>query len=112
MLDQLKIGAKGAVQAMDEGQGQAQSSVEQARNASDAITEISRVVTEISEMNSLIATAAEEQRIVTEEMNRNVVNINSESHLTLQNSRETSAAAEQIGVLSSQMQQVVSRFKI
>jgi methyl-accepting chemotaxis protein len=112
MLDQLKTGAKGAVQAMDEGQGQAQSSVEQAKNASDAITEITRVVTEISEMNSLIATAAKEQHIVTEEMNRNVVNVNSESHLILQHSRETSAAAEQIGVLSSQMQQVVSRFRI
>lgn len=112
MLDQLKTGAKGAVQAMNEGQGQAQSSVQQAKDTSEAITEITRVVTEISEMNSLIATAAKEQHIVTEEMNRNVVNINSESHLTLQYSRETSAAAEQIGVLSSQMHQVVSRFTI
>ena len=112
MLDILKIGAKDAVKAMDEGQGQAQSSVEQAKNASDAITEISRVVTQISEMNSLIATAAEEQRIVTEEMNRNVVNISTESNATLQNSRETSEAAKVISALSSQMQEIVSRFKI
>ncbi len=112
MLDRLKTGAKDAVHAMVEGQGQAQSSVEQAKNASDAITEITRAVTEISEMNSLIATASEEQRIVTEEMNCNVVKINTESHETLQKSNETSAAAEKISDLSSQMQQVVSRFKI
>jgi methyl-accepting chemotaxis protein len=112
MLNRLKTGAKDAVQAMDEGQEQAQNSVEQAKNASDAITEITRVVTEISEMNSLIATAAEEQRIVTEEMNRNVVKINTESQATLQNSIETTAAAEQIGTLSSQMQQIVSRFNL
>jgi methyl-accepting chemotaxis protein len=112
MLEQLKTGAKDAVQAMDEGQGQAQSSVEQAKNASDAITEISRVVTEINEMNTLIAVASEEQRIVTEEMNRNVVRINSQSHSTLQNSRETTEAAHTINALSSQMQQMVSRFKI
>jgi methyl-accepting chemotaxis protein len=112
MLDQLKIGAKDAVLAMDEGQGQAQSSVEEAKNASDAITEISRVVTEINEMNTLIAVASEEQRIVTEEMNRNVVRINSQSHSTLQNSRETTEAAHTINALSSQMQQMVSRFKI
>jgi methyl-accepting chemotaxis protein len=110
MLNRLKTGAKDAVQAMDEGQQQAKSSVEQAKNASDAITEITRVVTEISEMNSLIATASEEQRIVTEEINRNVVKISTESHSTLQNSLETTAAAEKISGLSSQMQQIVSRF--
>jgi methyl-accepting chemotaxis protein len=112
MLDRLKTGAKDAVQAMDEGQEQAKSSVEQAKNASDAITEITRVVAEISDMNSLIATAAEEQRIVTEEMNMNVVKINTESHSTLQNSRETFAVAEKISLLSSQMEQIVSRFKV
>jgi methyl-accepting chemotaxis protein len=58
------------------------------------------------------ATAAEEQRIVIEEMNRNVVKINTESHAILQNSYETSAAAEKISTLSSQMQQIVSRFKL
>jgi methyl-accepting chemotaxis protein len=112
MLDQLKTGAKDAVQAMDEGQAQAQSSVEQAKNASDAITEISRVVTKINEMNALIAIASEEQRIVTEEMNRNVVRIDSQSHLTLQNSHETTEAAHTINALSSKMQQMVSHFKI
>jgi methyl-accepting chemotaxis protein len=112
MLDQLKTGAKDAVQAMDEGQAQAQNSVEQAKNASDAITEISHVVTKINEMNALIAIASEEQRIVTEEMNRNVVRIDSQSHSTLQNSRETTEAAHTINALSSQMQQMVSRFKI
>jgi hypothetical protein len=41
-----------------------------------------------------------------------MVKINSESHLTLQNSFETTAAADTTSALSSQKQQIVSRFKI
>lgn len=112
MLDKLKTGANDAVQAMDEGHEQAQSSVEQAKNASDAINEITTAVTSISDMNTQIATAAEEQSAVAEEMNRSVVQISSEAEVTLENTRETSAAATQVESLASSMQVVVSRFKM
>lgn len=112
MLDKLKVGASGAVKAMTEGHEQAQYSVEQAKNASDSIDKITHAVTAINEMNTQIATAAEEQSAVAEEMNRSVVQISSEADGTLQNTRETSAAAEQVGNLSSSMQDIVSRFKV
>jgi len=112
MLDKLKTGASDAVLAMERGHEQAQSSVEQASNASNAIDEITQAVASISEMNTQIATAAEEQSSVAEEMNRSVVQISSEADATLQNTRETSAAAEQVGALSHSMQQIISRFKI
>jgi len=112
MLDRLKSGAKDAVQAMDDGHEQAQSSVEQAKKTNDAIIEITQAVTSISEMNTQIATAAEEQSAVAEEMNRSVVQISSEADATFENTSETSTAAEQIDALSSSMQEIVSRFKI
>ncbi len=111
MLDKLKTGASDAVSAMEQGHVQAQSSVEQASKASNAIDDITRAVASISEMNTQIATAAEEQSSVAEEMNRSVVQISSEANATLQKTQETSAAAEQVGVLSTSMQQVISRFK-
>jgi len=112
MLDKLKAGASEAVKVMDEGHVQAQSSVEQAKNASDSIDEITHAVTAINEMNIQIATAAEEQSVVAEEMNRSVVQISSEAETTLESTRETSEAAEQVRILSSNMQEIVSRFKV
>lgn len=112
MLDKLKTGASDAVKAMDEGHEQAQSSVEQAKNVSDAITKITSAVASINEMNTQIATAAEEQSAVANEMNRSVVQINTEAESTLKNTQETSAASSQVENLSSNLQDIVSRFKI
>lgn len=111
-LDRLKVGTNDAVNAMNEGHQQAQNSVEQARHTSESIAEITRAVASISEMNTQIATAAEEQSAVADEMNRSVVQINTEAESTLDNTRETNAAAEQIMGLSSNMQEIVARFKL
>jgi methyl-accepting chemotaxis protein len=112
MLDKLKAGAGDAVKAMADGYEQAQNSVEQAKGASNSIDKITHVVTAINDMNTQIATAAEEQSAVTEEINRNIVKISNEADGTLQDTRETSAAAEQIENLSSSLQGIVSRFKV
>jgi methyl-accepting chemotaxis protein len=112
MLDKLKAGAGDAVKAMTDGYEQSQNSVELAKNASNSIDKITHAVTAINDMNTQTATAAEEQSVVAEEMNRSVVQISNEADETLQNTRETSAAAEQVGNLSSSMQDIVSRFKI
>ena len=112
MLDLLKVGAGNAVSAMETGHQLAQSSVEQAKNVSESIKEITSTVTSISDMNAQIATAAEEQSAVADEMNRNVNKISDESDTALQNTQETNAAAEQVGALSVNLQEVVSRFKI
>ena len=111
MLDKLKAGAANAVNAMNAGHEQAQDSVEHAKNSSDSIDNITQAVTAINEMNNQIATAAEEQSTVAEEMNRSIVQISSDAESTLQNTHETSAAAEQVESLASSLQDIVSRFK-
>ncbi len=112
MLDKLKAGANDAVTAMEDGHQQAQHSVEQAKNVSDSINDITQAVTSINEMNIQIATAAEEQSTVAEEMNRNIVQISTESESALKNTLETSTAAEQVGSLSANLQEAISRFKV
>ena len=112
MLERLKTGATDAVQAMDEGHAQAQSSVEQARAASVSLTAISTAIAAINDMNAQIATASEEQSAVAEEMNRSIVEISGEAETTLENTRETSVAAAQVGSLAVQMKELVARFKM
>ena len=112
MLERLKTGATNAVQAMDDGHAQAQSSVEQARAASGSLTAISTAIAAINDMNAQIATASEEQSAVAEEMNRSIVEISGEAETTLENTRETSVAAAQVGSLAVQMKELVARFKM
>jgi len=111
-LDGLKVCANDAVQAMSEGHKQAQQSVKQANTVSSSITDITRAITSIGQMNSQIAAATEEQSTVAEEMNRSVAKISGESELALQHTQETSSAAVQVGALSLVQQDTVSRFKL
>ena len=89
MIERLQSGTRGAVAAMKQNQGHAQETVSQAARAGTARDGITAAVTRINEMNTQIASAAEEQGAVAEEINRNVSNI---SHVA-----ETSAhGAQQI----------------
>lgn len=112
MLERLKTGSGDAVKAMDESQQQAQNSVGRAKEAAEMISEINRSITSINDMNTQIATAAEEQSAVAEEMNRSIVKINVEAMSTLENTQETRTVALQVKGLSSKMQELVSRFKV
>ncbi len=112
MLDNLKKTSGEAVVTMGEGEKQAQHSVEQANSASTSLEAITAAVAAINHMNTQIATASEEQSAVTEEMNRSVLRISEEAETTLENTRETAAAANQVQGLSSQLQTLVAKFRV
>ena len=112
MLDKLKKASSDAVQSMGEGEKQAQQCVEQANSASSSLEAITAAVAKIDDMNAQIATASEEQSSVTEEMNRSIVRISSEAEVTLENTHETSAAANQVHGLAIQLQGLVAKFKV
>ncbi|MEJ2480923.1 MAG: HAMP domain-containing methyl-accepting chemotaxis protein, partial [Acidihalobacter sp.] len=99
MIERLQEGAKNAVTAMESGRGRAGSSVEQARHAGQSLTEITDAVTRINDMNALIASAAEEQSAVAEEINRNVTTISQATDQTAAGSQQTAAASEQLARL-------------
>lgn len=112
MLERLKLAANESVQVMEESHQQAQNSVKRAEVASSSITVVNSAVAQINDMNTQIATAAEEQSVVADEMNRNVINISSSAEETLENSRQTGIAADKVGDLASKMQKLVDRFKL
>ena len=63
-------------------------------------------------MNIQIAAAAEEQSTVSEEINRNVVNISQISEQTASGAEQTTAASTDLSRLASDLQQLVGQFKI
>ncbi len=111
-IERLQTGARNAVQVMEQGRSQAQSGVQQAKNAATSLEAITQSVTTINEMNAMIASAAEEQTSVAEEINKNIVNISQLSHDTAGAAEQTTAASHELSKLASQLQSLVNQFKL
>ncbi len=112
MIEKLQSGSKQAVGVMERGEAQAQRGADMAQEAANSLDAIARAVGSINEMNTHIAAAAEEQSTVSEEINKNVVNISQISELTATGAEQTTAASTDLSRLANELQQLVGQFKI
>ena len=112
MLDRLKTGANNAVDVMSEGHKQAQGSVEKANIALDTLKSITATVNVIKDMNTQIATAAEEQSAVTDEMSQNITTINTGSHKIVEQTRASLLSANEMAGMASQLSEGVAQFTL
>ncbi|WP_409422279.1 methyl-accepting chemotaxis protein [Pseudaeromonas sp. ZJS20] len=77
MIGSLKSGVQSAVQAMDKGSAQVESTVAMSDKMQQALAEIQQGVSRVLDMNFQIASATEEQSTVMDEINRHVSELNS-----------------------------------
>lgn len=112
MIESLQAGARDAGAVMAAGKEQAESSVEQAASAGEAISAITAQVDIINDMNTQIASAAEQQSAVSEEVNRNIQNINQMADQTSENAQQASSASQQLSSAASKLNQLVDQFKV
>ncbi|MGF1697191.1 methyl-accepting chemotaxis protein [Vibrio lamellibrachiae] len=75
MIDKLQEGSQSVTKTMNTSHSLAMSTVEQAQTANHALEDIRSAISSITEMNIQIASAAEEQSLVAEEINNNTVSI-------------------------------------
>lgn len=75
MIERLQNGAEEAVQVMEQGRKRAVSSVDQASKAGESLDTITLSVQKISDYNTQIATAAEEQSVAADGIHNNIVSI-------------------------------------
>jgi methyl-accepting chemotaxis protein len=112
MIDNLQHNSVNAVKAMEESRQHAKGVVEQAENADSALNAISEAVSQIDQMSSQIATAAEEQSTVTDEISRNIEHINTMATQNATGSQQTSAAGEELSRMASSLQKLVKEFRL
>ena len=112
LINALQNGSEDAVRVMTQSRESANSTVEQAKHAGESLTSITRAVGTILELNTQIATASEEQSAVSEEINRNVVNIQDISEQTSSGSEQTATASAELARLGEQLQNLVGQFKV
>ena len=108
----LQSGTQQVATIMDNSRGLTDSSVELTRRAGAALGNITRTVSTIQAMNSQIATAAEQQSAVAEEINRSVLNVRDVSEQTSSASEETAASSAELARLGIYLQTLVGRFRI
>jgi len=112
MIERLQAGAKDAVEAMEQGRSQTQLGVDQAAKAGQSLKAISDAISTIRDMNTQIASAAEEQSCVAEEINRNIVNISQVAEDTADGMRQAAVSSNHLTQLASELKSLVGSFNV
>ena len=112
MIEKLQSGIRNAVTTMEQSHERAGQTVGQANNAGESLRTITSSVSTINEMNTQIASAAEEQTGVAEDINRNIVGINEISEKNADGANQVLFASEELNRLTEELNSVVSRFQI
>ncbi len=112
MIQKLQAGAQQAVEAMNQSRSQADVTRDTAAKAGQVLNSITRSVNSINDMNTLIASAAEEQNSVAEEINRNIVNISQASEANTESSEKTARTSEDLRNVAEELKHVISRLRV
>lgn len=112
MISQLQLESKSSVDAMNKSCDQAGVVVGKAEKAGQSLKTIATTVSEISKLSAQIATAAEEQTSVSEEINRNITHISEAAIITADGTQKTTEAINQLAKITVDLQQLVKQFKV
>ncbi|RMV75985.1 methyl-accepting chemotaxis protein [Pseudomonas amygdali pv. sesami] len=112
IIQQLQSATDAAVQQMQAGQQKAHACISAASDASGSLSSISQGVERIVEMNTQIASAAVQQHAVSEDINRNVMEIRNSSGTLMLGIDNNAVTAEELARVATDMRNVVARFKL
>src|SRR5690625_3085878 len=112
VVERLQTAAKQAAAVMAAGGANVEHTVGQAALAAEALQGITRAVATINDMNTHIASAAEEQSATTEAMNRNLTGIQGNVEQSAAASEQTSAASGELARLAAALQGIVGQFRV
>ncbi|WPO00125.1 methyl-accepting chemotaxis protein [Pseudomonas sp. MUP55] len=112
VIEHLQSGTAEVVGAMGNSYRQAQGSVEQVGQAVTALRQIGDAVTVISDMNLQIASAAEEQSAVAEEINNNVATIRDVTESLSEQANESARVSRALNSLANQQQGLMDQFRV
>lgn len=112
VIERIQSGTRGVVATMHSSQHQAQSNAGQIHQAVQALGKISDAVTVISDMNLQIASAAEEQSAVAEEINSNVATIRDVTESLSEQANESARVSQALNSLANQQQGLMDQFRV
>ncbi|WP_374761335.1 methyl-accepting chemotaxis protein [Pseudomonas sp. sp1636] len=112
MIQRLKQGADTAVSSMHAGQAATSTGVAASQRTGQSLGAITTQVESISDMNTQVAAATEEQSSVTEEINRNVQGIADLAHATAAEVRTCRADCQILSSLADALSRQMGSFRL
>lgn len=112
MIQQLKSASDNAVKAMNSSQDRSSTTVEEARAAAKALESIQQAINVILDMNSLIATATQQQSVVGQEISERIVVISDHSSQSADLANENRNSSQTLNGRAQELYHLVARFKV
>ncbi len=112
LVSDIRQGTDQAVEAMQGSNSRARSTLELAQSAGVALDEIAAAITLITERNTVIASASEEQAQVAREVDRNLTNIRDLALQSSAGANQTSAASHDLSRLATDLNGMVAAFSV
>jgi methyl-accepting chemotaxis protein len=112
MLSKLQQGVGSAVQAMDQTKASCQATADTTSRVNVGLDDMASAVSRIHDLSAQIATAAEEQSSVTEEINQNMVAIRRMVDELVSSSHQADKSTEALLESNNRLVQLVNRFKV
>ncbi|SDG73961.1 methyl-accepting chemotaxis sensory transducer with Cache sensor [Vibrio xiamenensis] len=112
VINKVQTGTNDVVTVIQESNQLANNSASQVKVAVDELQHVFSSIASITDMNTQISKAAEEQQSVSTEVNTSVANIRDLSAQILSQAEESETVSQQIGQLSEKQKQLVNQFKV
>ena len=111
MIMQLQNGAKSAVAVIKQGDESIETSNSKASKTHGMINEMNVIINDIQDQNLQLASAAEQQAKVSDEINQNIDNIKNVSTCANKSSQQVLTMAEEINSAVNAINEQLQRFK-
>ncbi|WP_196161122.1 methyl-accepting chemotaxis protein [Reinekea sp. G2M2-21] len=112
MIEKLEKGSEQAVSVMERSSEKSSKTVERVQHAIESLNNISNAISNINDMSTQIAAAVEEQTHVSEEINRNVLNIVNIIQSTADSANETAQTSSILSDHAESLSTLVGQFRL
>lgn len=110
LISKLDSSVVKVVKGMQTTKDTANASREDIQGSISSVSSINDSVEQLNELNTLIATAVEEQSAVSEDINKNVVRISSDAEMVVSNAHKVNLHAENLAKESQNLLNMITRF--
>lgn len=112
IIESLQSGANSAVEAMKSGREEAEVTLQKAGEAGSSLVSITQSIESISSMNTQIATSAQEQSSVANDINQNISSISVLADQSADGVTQSQNVSGKLSTLSNHLHSLVSQFKV
>ena len=112
IITEIQSGVGSVVTSNERTQQQSEQVQTQAKGVGDSLGEILALIAHISDMNTQLASATEEQSLVTEEINRNICSITELTEVSVKANESNHHAAVSLQSISQSSAKTLGQFKV